>query len=156
MSLIVVLFIFLTAVNVPSFADCVCVPAKDADTTHWVGNMAEVRIERERYQELKGRVVVSGSGKALGGALVEVFTRPEYLLSNETYSRGTPEQLRVAACVTGPDGKFCFRKLPAGAYELRSSSSDTYAGWNASQVYVVVDHEKGKYKDLRVTMTLGN
>ena len=92
---------------------------------------------------------MSVGGKPLAGALVEVFTHPEYLLSNDSYSRGKPEQRRVAACMTGTDGKFCFRGLPAGKYELRSSSNDRY-GWNASQVYVVVDHEEGKDKSHRL------
>jgi hypothetical protein len=117
--------------------------------------MAEVFMEKEPYQELRGRVVVSGTGKPLAGTLVEVFTHPEYLLSNDSYARGKPEQRRVAACLTGNDGRFCFRDVPSGKYELRSSSSDTYTGWNASQVYVIVDNDKGKSKELRVVMILG-
>jgi hypothetical protein len=119
--------------------------------------MAEVFIEKEPYRELRGRVVVFATGKPLAGALVEVFTHPEYLLSNDSCARGKPEQRRIAACLTGNDGKFCFhfRRLRSGKYELRSSSSDTYTGWNASQVYVIVDGHKGKSKELRVVMTLG-
>jgi protocatechuate 3,4-dioxygenase beta subunit len=99
-------------------------------------------------------VVVGPDGKPLAGALVEVFTKPEYLLSDKTYDRGKPEQRRIAACRTNIDGKFCFLALKSGKYELRSSSNGA-TGWNVSQIYVVVDAQKGLTKGLRVKMTLG-
>ncbi len=151
---IILLLSLLILADVPVFSDCRCNPPKDGETTHWVGNMVMVFVEKRPYQTLRGKVVISADGKPLGGALVEVFTNPEYLLSDKSYSRGKPEQRRVAACRAGADGQFCFRGLASGKYELRSSSDDTY-GWNASQIYVVVDRENGMSKYLRITMTLG-
>ena len=96
------------------------------------------------------------TAKPLEGALVEVFTHPEYLLIETPIDkRGRPNQRRVAACRTGADGKFCFAGLPAGKYELRSSSEDTATGWNASQVYVILNPRSRRKKELIVEMTLG-
>lgn len=152
-------FLFvLLLLNLPDasvLGDCRCNPPEKDETTHWVGNQVEIFVEKNSYKILRGTVTISANGKSLGGALVEVFSAPEYLLSTDSYSRGKPEQRRVAACRTGVDGKFCFLGLASGKYELRASSDDTRTGWNATQVYVVVDRMKGKGKDLRVEMTLG-
>lgn len=135
--------------------DCRCNPPEKDETTHWVGNQVIIFVEKNSYKILRGTVSVFANEKPLGGALVEVFTDPEYLLSTDSYSRGTPEQRRVAACRTRVDGKFCFLGLASGKYELRVSSDDSRTGWNTTQVYVVVDRKKGKRKDLRVEMKLG-
>lgn len=59
---------------------------------------------------------------------------------------------RLAACVTSEDGKFCFRHLRPGKYELRTSSKP---GVNVTHVYVVVDKKAGQTKDLIARMSLG-
>lgn len=95
-------------------------------------------------------------GTPLNNALVEVFNKPEYLLVEQPVNkRGRSNQRRVAVCRTGLDGRFCFFGLPAGKYELRSSSDDTGTGWNASQVYVIVNPRTRRKKQLNVEMTLG-
>ena len=137
--------------------DCKCRTPEPNETTHWVGNLETVFRERKAYRVMRG-VVVKPNGKPLGDALVEVFTHPEYLLeAAPTGKRGRDKQRRVAACKTDADGKFCFTKLPPGRYELRASSDDTMTGWNASQVYVVINPHgrRSKRKEIRVEMTLG-
>ncbi|MBI3405786.1 MAG: carboxypeptidase regulatory-like domain-containing protein [Acidobacteria bacterium] len=100
--------------------------------------------------------MVTFSGKPLDGFLVEVFTNPDYLLSKESGAKqGRPNQRRLAACRTAADGRFCFRGLSSGRYELRSSSADTRTGWNATQIYVIVDVKKGTTKELEIEMKLG-
>ena len=139
----------------PAARGCRCPRPRGGETTHWIGNLQTVFLERKPYRQLRG-TVVRPDGKPLKGALVEVFTRPEYLLIDEPVSkRGRPKQRRVAACRTGADGKFCFPNLPAGKYELRSSSDDTATGWNASQVYVILNPRSRSKKELIVEMTLG-
>jgi Carboxypeptidase regulatory-like domain len=147
------LLMLLSLLAPPLSSGCRCNPPSGHETTHWVGNMATVFVEKQPRRSLRGRVMFA-DGKPLGGALVEVFTNPEYLLSNHSYSRGRPGQRRVAACRAAADGKFCFHDLPSGKYELRTSSDD-YRGWNVTQVYVVVGQENGAVKDLKVMMTLG-
>lgn len=135
--------------------NCGCSPAAPGETTHWVGNLTVVSQERKPYRQLRG-TIVGPDGKPVPGALVEVFTNPEYLFDDKVLSkRGAPNQRRVAACVTGADGKFCFSGLPAGRYEVRSSSEDRRTGWNASQVYVILNPKSRLKRDLIVEMTLG-
>jgi len=135
--------------------DCGCSPAAPGEETHWVGNLQTIFHERKPYRQLRG-TIVRPDDKPLSGALVEVFTNPEYLLNDKLLSKhGAPNQRRVAVCLTGADGKFCFSGLPAGRYEVRSSSDDTRTGWNASQVYVILNPKSRRKRELTVEMTLG-
>jgi hypothetical protein len=134
---------------------CQCLKPQPEETTHWVGNLQVIFVEKTPYRQLRG-MVQKPDGSPLSDALVEVFTNPGYLLIDKPISKqGRPNQRRVAACRTGPDGLFCFSNLPAGKYEIRSSSDDTRTGWNASQVYVLLNPRSGKKRELIVEMTLG-
>ena len=131
-----------------------CSPPKDTETTHWVGNLEIVNIEKKPFRQIRG-VVITQLGEPLENALVEIFSNPEYLLVKEPIDkRGNSKQKRIMACRTGKDGKFSFPDLPAGKYELRSSSEDSATGWNVTQTYVVVK-PSGKKKELRLEMSLG-
>jgi protocatechuate 3,4-dioxygenase beta subunit len=111
-----------------------------------------VIVEKLSFKQLRG-IVMEQNGSPFKGALVEVFTHPEYLLSDlPNAHKEQPEQRRVTACLTASDGKFCFRHLPPGTYELRSSIS---SGWNVTHVHVTVDPKKGKAEKIVVTMHLG-
>ena len=112
-------------------------------------NMFVVQQEETPYRELTGRVELH-EDTPIENVLVEVFDQPEYLL--QQWSAETPKQRRLAACVAREDGKFCFRHLPPGKYELRASLN---GGWNITHVYVVVDKKAGQTKKIQVRMTLG-
>ncbi len=89
--------------------------------------------------------------RPLEHVLVEIFDHPEYLLSDRSLQPATQvTQKRLAACLTSA-GKFCFRDLRSGKYELRSSLD---GGWNISPVYVVVGKKAGKRKSLQVKMSV--
>jgi hypothetical protein len=143
--------LFVCALAAPSvLGDCKCHRPEKDDTTREGANMFVIRVEKEAYRNLEGTVVGMGDSRLIEDALVEVFDHPEYLLSDNP-SAPHAEQKRVAACHTSPDGKFCFRGLPSGKYELRSSLE---AGWNITHIYVVVG-KKGQTKKIQVEMTLG-
>jgi hypothetical protein len=109
-------------------------------------------VEEKSYRELRGTVQLH-EGQPIANALLEVFDKPEYLLDRSIDSANNrPKQRRLAACVASADGKFCFRNLANGKYELRSSSGN---GVNVTHVYVVIDRQSGEKKDLSVEMTLG-
>ena len=111
-----------------------------------------VVIEQSPYKHLRG-TIENPEGSPADGALVEIFTHPEYLrkgLPNGRQDR--PEQRRLAACRTKADGKFCFPRLAPGTYELRSSLN---AGWDVTHLHVTVDPKNGKTEDLQVRMHLG-
>ena len=132
-------------------ADCTChKPARD-DKTRFGGNEAVVVVPQKHFREVTGVVEALRENETVKGALAEIFDKPEYLVSQTPWAN-KPEQHRLRACVTSVDGKFCFKGLPEGAYELRVSLNE---GWNVTHVYVVVDRKTGVSKPLHVTMHLG-
>jgi Carboxypeptidase regulatory-like domain len=131
------------------FGDCKCHHPQKGDATRQGANVSVVQQEENPYRELSGRVELH-EDTPIEDVLVEVFDQPEYLLREGPSE--APKQKKLAACVTAEDGKFCFRHLPPGKYELRASIN---GGWNITHVYVVVDKKAGQTKRLRVGMSLG-
>ncbi len=116
--------------------DCRCAPAAESDVTRWGGNEEVVGREEKTYRRLAGGVRYA-TDEAVSGALVEVYTHPEYLLLKyPENAKKRKRQRRVAACVTGEDGKFCFGFVGAGKYEVRVSKD---GGFNVTHIYVEVD-----------------
>jgi hypothetical protein len=130
-------------------SDCKCHHPQKGDATRQGANMFVVQQEEKPYRELSGRVELHEE-TPIEDVLVEVFDQPEYLLRERPSE--APKQKRLAACVTAEDGKFCFRHLPPGKYELRASLN---GGMNITHVYVVVDKKTGQTEKLRVGMSVG-
>jgi hypothetical protein len=136
---------------VPSvLGHCKCRPAEKDETTRQGANQLVVEVPKETYRKLEGRVDMYDE-RPIENALVEVFDNPEYLL-DENPLKGTPTQKRLAGRRTSSDGKFCFRDLPSGRYELRSSLD---SGWNITHVYIVLDRKTGRREKIRVGMSIG-
>jgi protocatechuate 3,4-dioxygenase beta subunit len=111
-----------------------------------------IYVEKRSYRAIQGTIVYGGGSSPVENALVEVWTKPDYLFVKlPEDSQAAPQQRRVGRCKTSEDGRFCFRGLPTGRYELRASIAP---GWNVTHVYVVVD-PKGTTKELQVTMHPG-
>lgn len=85
------LLLLLSLPDALVLGDCHCNPPKKDETTHWVGNQVRIFVEKDSYKTLRGTVTIFANGKPLGGALVEVFSDPQYLLSTDSWSRGKPE-----------------------------------------------------------------
>ena len=132
------------------FSDCKCHQPNKADITRAGANLFVLKIEKEPYRRIEG-TVNAFVGEAMENVLVEVFDHPDYLLGDNPL-REPPKRKKVAACATAADGKFCFRNLPPGKYELRSSIS---GGWNITHIYVVVDQQHGRNQKIEVEMSLG-
>jgi hypothetical protein len=134
-----------------TLADCPCRHIAKGETTHWGGNELIVQYEEKPYKELRG-VILDHNDDPATGALVEVWTNPDYLLRGGPQ---TPEeqskQQRVKACRTGTDGRFCIHTKP-GKYEVRVSLG---SGWDVTKAYVFVDREKGQKTNLTIRMHLG-
>ena len=140
---------------------CRCSSAPD-EVTRWGGNHWIAYKQPGTYKTVSGKVVTSISDKAIEDALVEVFDNPAYLLcewkeNNRDKCTMTPaaQQRRVAACATGKDGRFCFRNIPAGEYELRVSKDGS---WNVIHAYIVVDLNRRTHSNsgIVVEMSLGD
>lgn len=142
--------LILVRINVSSMqGDCKCRRPERDDKTRSGGNEAVVVVPKEHFREVKGIVTIVD--EKVEGALVEVFGQPEYLVGDKPWNE-RPAQKRLRACVTSADGKFCFKELPPGVYELRISRDQ---GWDVTHVYVVVNRKAGSKKPLEVTMHLG-
>jgi len=101
-------------------------------------------------------VVLDQSGSEMNNILVEVFDHPEgLLLPYPRNKEAERKQRRIAACKTGTRGRFCFVRLPYGEYELRCSFQ---TGWDVTHVYVHIapNHLKGRNRELKVQMKLGD
>jgi len=114
---------------------CKCLPASPDQQTSW-GQQNVIIKPDEVFKSLRGRVIVAANEQPLAGVLVEVYDKPEGLLLDwKDREVKKAQQRRIAACVTGPNGEFCFGKLPAGKYELRCSKP---IEWNSTSVYVII------------------
>jgi protocatechuate 3,4-dioxygenase beta subunit len=139
------------ALAAPSvLGDCKCHPAEKDDVTRKGANEFVLDVPKETYRKVQGTVVGMSDDRPMENALVEIFDHPDYLLRENPLAEH-PQQRRVAACVTGTNGRFCFHTLPPGKYELRSSLE---SGWNITHIYVVVD-KKGQRKKIQVMMHIG-
>ncbi len=112
-------FALLTSVTVSARPGrCPCRKATADEKTRW-GWIVDRTVDEGSVRALSGRVV-DANGGALADALVEVFDRPEIWLAEDSY-QNSGRQKRLAACVTGEKGEFCFAGLPSAKYELRAS-----------------------------------
>jgi len=136
MKLFVIIFILSCPVGFFQKEECKCSQPPPGAKTSW-GQENVIIKQDQPLKFLHGKIIVSSGEKPLAGALVEVYDKPEALLLGwkEREAR-KDEQRKIAACVTGEDGEFCFDKMPAGKYELRCSKP---VEWNCTSIYVVVD-----------------
>jgi hypothetical protein len=121
------------------------------------GRGTNTTYEAKPYRKLYGVIEVDDEDPIIG-ALVEVFTHPEDTPQGPYEAAGKSKQRRVAACRTGPDGKFWFRNLPPGKYEVRSSNEGQPSYVVATPVFDVtslivdIDPKKGQRGGVRVWM----
>ena len=150
-SLAILAAVTLTA-SPPVLSNCRCTKALPQETTRYGGNTSLVFVDDKPYSALQGVIEYQVGGR-VGDALVELFDHGEYLTQEKSDERkNQPKQTRIAACKTGPDGKFCFRHVRPGRYEIRSSIG---SGMNVSSMSVIVDPEKGRSKSITIRMTVG-
>jgi len=140
--------------------DCGCTSVKSKETTREGGNMWLVSQEEGTFKSIAGKVQ-DLSGADMESALVEVFDKPDYLLCeyvpnnpNNCTTKSPETQRRKAACRTGKDGAFCFKKLKAGKYELRISKG---VEWNVFHTVVAVNPKDVDAKDggIEIIMSVG-
>ena len=63
-----------------------------------------------------------------------------------------PEQRRLGVGLTAAHGKFCFRGLPSGRYQLQSSGD---GGWNITHMHVVIAKQNGQKQTIEGRQSLG-
>jgi Prealbumin-like fold domain len=136
MKLFVIIFILSCLGSLFQKEACKCSQPPPEAKTSW-GHEDVIIKQDQPLRFLHGKIVVRHDEKPLAGVLVEVYDKPEALLLGwkEREDR-KGKQRKIAACLTGEDGEFCFDKIPAGEYELRCSKP---IEWNCASVYVIVD-----------------
>jgi protocatechuate 3,4-dioxygenase beta subunit len=148
-----IIILLLTAINVSAQAErCSCRKAGDKETTQW-GWMVNRTMEGGSVKALKGRVT-NAVEDPLDGALVEVFDHPEVWLAEDSYNN-RDKQKRLAACVVGKNGEFCFSNLPPGKYELRASGPSGYDPMHVILTLAPQDRQS-KNEKIEVRLELSN
>ena len=85
-------------------------------------------------KKISGRVV--GFGNVNPGVNVQVFDKPEVWADDSlSLDEKRKRQTEIASTVTDSDGKFEFRGVPRGSYEIQFSNRN---GWNVLSVLVNV------------------
>ena len=133
---------------------CRCSLPAPGETTRSGANENIVVLERRKHTRIAG-MVRDVTGHVVSDVLVEVFDNPDHLLLPypEDIEKQKPQR-RIAACVVGNDGRFCFASIPPGKYEVRVSKD---GGWNHTSLIVSVAL-RGRdvtRRNLEVTMQVG-
>ena len=134
---------------------CRCTKPPPGETTRPGANENIVLSERQKYTRIKGSVR-GANGQVLSDVLVEVFDNPNHLLMPfpQNVEKRKPQR-RIAACVVGSDGQFCFAEIPAGKYEVRFSKD---GGWNHTSLVVSVAprSRNATKRSLEISMQAGS
>jgi hypothetical protein len=129
-----IIILILTVFSLSAFKGqkCGCLPPSPEQTTSR-GQQNVIIKHGKVVQSLRG-TVMGVYQRPIEGVLVEVYDKPEGLLMDwQEQKVRSANQRRLAACVTGADGAFCFSRIPPGKYELRCSKP---IEWNVTSVYV--------------------
>ena len=133
---------------------CKCSPPAAGETTRSGANENIVVSEKRKHTRIAG-IVRDVNGQIISDVLVEVFDNPDHLLLPYPQNIKKPKpQRRIAACVVGNDGQFCFANVPPGKYEVRFSKD---GGWNHTSLVVSVAPRgrNATKRNLEITMQVG-
>jgi len=135
-------------------ANSQCIAPNRNESTHWGGNLQVILREKRAFGRLSGSVLTE-VGTPLADTLIEVYTKPAYLIAELPLSKhgGGVGQKRIASCKASARGKFTLPRLPEGNHELRLSNGSP-EGWNVTQIYISVK-PKLKKRNLKIYMSLG-
>jgi hypothetical protein len=133
---------------------CRCPAPPPGETTRSGANEHIVLSEKRKQAHIKG-IVRDVNGEIISDVLVEVFNNPDHLLLPypQNIEKQKPQH-RIAACVVGNDGRFCFANIAAGKYEVRFSKN---GGWNNTSMVVTVAprNRNATRRGLEITMQVG-
>jgi hypothetical protein len=124
-----------------------CRVAGEHEHTAWDHILIQ-RVYPKKLAIVHGVVLAPGTGTApMEDVLVELYDQPEIALTAKT-SSDREKQKRLAACVTGKDGKFSFDPRP-GKYELRLSKHNE---WRCTSIIIEVSETADRKTRLTVQM----
>ena len=138
---------FLSCLAPPLFSRAECRKAEDNEIPHGANELIE--LKEQKVQGLFGTILFP-TGEPAEDIVVEV-----YRWSKKPYTE-TVQQQRLAACVTGADGKFSFPELKPGSYLLQAGRRERF-GVNIAFLVVDLKGNSGKRKGqgIRIQLKLG-
>ncbi len=106
-----------------------------------------------RVQNIRGRILfpnyITNTTKPADNVIAELY---KYVSGVDAF-RIPDEQPKLASCITGPDGRFCFPGIPAGKYVVRIGTRPAVAtGWNGTHVIVNLDPKRRGKREFKVIM----
>lgn len=140
--------ILLALTGISQLAEARCRSAKADDVPHGA-NMFILLAEKE-VRQVRGNVF-QASMEFAQDVVVEVYN----FGGNDGYEAASQalKSKRIAACVTGPDGKFSFSGLKPGRYLLHLGTRDV-AGMNEVNAILKV-RPGGSRERLKIVLSLG-
>jgi hypothetical protein len=142
--------ILVSLLSGSSQCNCKTVPANE--TSH--GANESTLIDKLKVKRIAGKVLLPDE-EPVNEAIVEVFN---YSSSSTDYKDvdAALTKKRLAACMTGENGAFCFNKLPPGRYLLRAGTRKS-AGINQIHAIITVlpNNQKAPTEEIELRLSLG-
>jgi hypothetical protein len=118
---------------------CQCISAGISETTRPGANELITIIESKLRKSIFG-IANDVNGQSLKGVLVEVF-------AISTKNADDAQKKRILACTTDGGGRFCFKNVPSGKYEVLYSLE---GGWKQTSLSVVVASNRSKVVNRKI------
>ena len=137
---------FLSCLAPPLFSRAECRKAEDNEKPHGANELIE--LKEQKVQGLFGTILFPN--EPAEDIVVEVYRWPK-----RPYTE-TVQQQRLAACVTGADGKFSFPEIKPGRYLVQAGRRERF-GVNIAFLVVDLKGNSGKRKGqgIRIQLKLG-
>lgn len=137
-------------------AEAQCKKPKDEDKPH--GANAPVVVAGRTVGRIYGRTLFPDDKAEEGWVRAKDVVVEIYNYSGDGSREGMRkvlrEQKRVAACLTGGDGKFSFPELEPGMYLFRAGTRAP-SRYDEIQVILLIDPKLGKTPELTILMPAG-
>ena len=141
----------LGVLSVVDVAEGRCKDAKDGEVPHGANEL--IQLTDQTVSSIRGEVSGPGEGDAKD-IVVEIFS----YAGGDSFEdmKNALAQKRIAACITGEDGKFSFPHVKRGKYLLRAGTRES-RGINETYIILVVDPHitKNAGQGLRIPLHVG-
>lgn len=124
-----------------------------------LGGNQVIVLNEGKVKEIRGITTFFVDDKVFADVVVEVFeiTKGQSKDINNNAWRIVENKPRKTACITGKDGKFCFKDLQKGTYVLRiGTRTRDVEYFNFVHLVVKLNPRTGKNKEIKVALTVAD